>query len=49
MRERDLSDNQFYHVYAMTRQEFGRLSILKRAWLRQENKHRRPCKGDIEI
>ena len=49
MRERDLSDNQFYHVYAMTRQKFAQLSILKRAWLRQENKHRRPYAEDIEV
>ena len=49
MRERDLSDNQFYYVYAMSRQEFKKLSIIKRAWLRSENMHRRPNAGDIEI
>lgn len=46
VRERDLSDAEFYYVYSMTRQEFKRLGILKRAWLRSENMHRRPYLGD---
>ncbi|GMH78828.1 hypothetical protein TrST_g8153 [Triparma strigata] len=42
MRERDLSDTEFYYVYGLTRQQFKKLGILKRAWLRSENMHRRP-------
>ena len=45
VRERDLSDAEFYYVYSMTRQEFKKLGILKRAWLRSENMHRRPYLG----
>ena len=46
VRERDLSDAEFYYVYSMTRQEFKKLGILKRAWLRSENMHRRPYLSD---
>lgn len=42
MRERDLSDTEFYYVYGLTRLQFKKLGVFKRAWLRSENMHRRP-------
>jgi len=47
MRERDLSDTQFYNLYGMTRSAFFALPLFKRAYLRQKKKASRPPIVDI--
>jgi hypothetical protein len=44
IRERDLTDAQFVDVYDMTREEFGKLNMIKRAFLRNANMNKRPFK-----
>jgi hypothetical protein len=42
IRERDLSDAEFMGVYDMTRAEFAKLNVVRRAFLRRTNMHKRP-------
>ena len=42
VRERDLNDAQFREVYEMTRDEFKKLNMVRRAYLRNANLDKRP-------